>query len=791
MERRKITVRGIVQGVGFRPFVFGLAEEHGLAGRVVNDARGVVIDVEGEPSILDRFAETLVSKPPPLAVVEAVETETLPSAGFDRFEIEASESGAERLALVSPDVATCEACLREMRDPGDRRHRYPFLNCTNCGPRFTIVEDIPYDRPNTSMKAFPMCPECREEYEDPRDRRFHAQPTACPACGPALAWRGVDGTEGPVGEEAMERAARRLLAGGILAVKGLGGYHLACLAADPEAVGTLRERKRRDAKPFALMVPDLETARGLVELDPVAEELLESIRRPILLAPRRPDARVADGVAPRMGTLGIMLPYTPLHSLLMERVGEPLVMTSGNRSDEPMAYRDEEALERLRPFVDGMLTHDRRIVMRCDDSVVRWTGARVVPMRRARGFAPRPVPMSPEASLPLLALGAQQKNAFCLARGPHAFVSHHIGDLDTIEAAASLEEAVEHYERLFEIEPGAIAHDLHPDYRSTRLARELAEGRGLPRIGVQHHHAHAASVAAEHGLEGSLLGVSLDGTGWGPDGTVWGFEFLAVDGARMRRLGRLEPVALPGGEAAVREPWRTGAAWIRLAYGTLPGLDLPLLPSLDRSVWGILDQLVEKGVNAPLASSAGRLFDAVAWIVGLREEAAFEGQPAMELESLAGHGAAEPYPVELAEKPPEPGGDPAAPGFEVVFRPAIRAIAEDVDAGADPAGIAARFHETVIAAILAGARRAREAEGLEVVALSGGTFQNARVLDGTIDGLIEEGFDVYANESVPPNDGGIALGQAAVAARRLAEDGARAATEPDRVDAAPATPVTG
>ena len=771
MARREITVRGIVQGVGFRPFVFGLARDLDLRGTVLNDARGVVIDVEGSDDALAAFQRALVGDAPPLAVVEHVASRDRPPANFPDFHIEHSAAGGARLALVSPDVAPCADCLREMRDPGDRRYRYPFLNCTNCGPRFTIVRDVPYDRANTSMSAFPICGPCRAEYENPLDRRFHAQPTACPECGPSLGWRG-DGDRMPRGTEALELAAERLEAGAIVAIKGLGGYHLACDARREDAVAELRRRKRRYAKPLALMVRDLDAARSLCAVDPAAEASLTSPRRPIVLLPRRPGAGVAPSVAPDVPTLGLMLPYTPVHELLLERIGWPLVLTSGNISDEPMAYVDEEALERLAGIADAFLVHDRAIVMRCDDSVVRWTGRRSIMIRRARGYAPQPVFLNPPAERPILALGAHQKNAICLARGSHAFVSHHIGDLDTPEAVAGLEEAVGHYERLFEIEPALVACDLHPEYRSSTLAREIAHARGLPLVRVQHHHAHAASVAAEHGIEGPFLGISLDGTGLGTDGTIWGFEFLEVEGARMRRLGRLETVPMPGGEAAVRETWRMACAWLRAAFGELPGLPLAVLERLDRAKWATLERATKAGLNAPLCSSAGRLFDAAAAIAGLRDRADYEGQPAVELEGeadRAGGGRSESWPFELAHARLEDHAgyeeDAARDGFEIRFGPAIRALAEGVAAGMDRAEAAARFHATVVAAIAAGAERACRGRDLRVVALSGGTFQNAIVLEGAIDALTAAGIDVRINQRVSPNDGGIALGQAEVAAR--------------------------
>ena len=611
-----------------------------------------------------------------------------------------------------------------------------------------------------------MCADCRAEYDDPRDRRFHAQPIACPACGPRLEW--LAGPTARAGEALppLEAAALALEAGAIVAIKGLGGYHLACDATSEAAVAELRRRKGREARPFALMVRNVEAARSLVDLAPGAERLLASRERPIVLVPRRTAAAagVADAVAPGIPLLGVMLPYTPLHALLTARLACPIVLTSGNLSDLPMCFRDDEAGTVLAPIADGLLRHDRPIAWRCDDSVVRWTGARAVPIRRSRGYAPRPLAVAPAAARPLLAMGGHQKNAFCLLRGGQAFMSHHIGDLDEFEAARSLRETVSHYERLLAITPAAIACDLHPDYESTRFARERAAALGLPLVAVQHHHAHAASVMAEHRLAGPALGVILDGTGFGTDGTIWGFEFLGVDGARMERLGHLEPVRLPGGEAAVREPGRMALAHLAAAYdGELPALDLPLLTSLDPARWAVLERMLATGINAPLAASAGRLFDAVAAILGGRERAQFEGQAAMELEGIARPGPAEPLPVALV-------GAPDA-AFTIAFAPAIRALAEARAGGGDSGLLSARFHATVVAALVLGAERARETHGLERVVLSGGSFQNAILLDGAVAALERAGFATFTNERVPPNDGGLALGQAAVAAWRLAAAG--------------------
>lgn len=759
MERRSIAVRGIVQGVGFRPFVYGLAGQLGLRGFVRNRAGEVLIEVEGPPSALDRFLDRISVDPPPLAhiedlswTVERGQESALPDE--PRFRIEASDGAAAGAFGVSPDVTPCEHCLAELHDPADRRFRYPFLNCTQCGPRLTITLGMPYDRERTTLAGFALCPECRTEYESPENRRFHAQPIACPACGPQLLWRNVDGTEAGA-DDALEAAARTIEAGGLVAIKGLGGFHLACDAARETAVDRLRAGKGRGEKPFALLVPDLATAHQLCELDVRAERLLAAPERPVVLLPRRPGAAVAAGVAPGGALLGLLLPCSPLHELLMERLGRPIVLTSGNRSGEPMAIEDGEAVARLGDLADGFLTHDRPIAVRCDDSVVRWTGRRVIPIRRSRGWAPRSLKIGLAAVRPVLALGGHEKNTFCLLQKARAVLSHHIGDLDTVEAVRDQRSALSHYQRLLDFTPQVVACDLHPDYASTGLARELAARRGLPLVPVQHHHAHVLSVLAEHEPVGPVLGIVLDGSGLGTDGTIWGCEFLAVDGARMARLGHLEQVRLPGGEAAVREPWRMAIAWLLQAWGgELPALDLPVLAAEPRARQAV-ERLVARGIRAPLASSAGRLFDAVAALLGLRPRVSFEGQAAMELEAIAAAGPAPPYLFAL---------DAVAEGFVLRFSPAIRAIAEEASAGGDPGRISARFHRTLVDALVAGARRAREEHGLERAVLAGGCFQNALLLEGTREALAAAGFTVLVPVSVPPNDGGLALGQAVAAA---------------------------
>jgi len=734
--RTEVRIEGTVQGVGFRPFVHGLATGLGLAGLVGNDARGVFIEVEGDPGTVERFL-TGLRQPPPLAVVERISTRPLAPDGHHGFAIVGSDASGRRGALVSPDSATCADCLRELGDPADRRHGYPFVNCTNCGPRFTIVTDVPYDRPNTTMAGFAMCAACAAEYRDPGDRRFHAQPVCCPACGPHVALLDSGGRPRP--GEPVEAARALLRDGGILALKGLGGYHLAATAGDEAAVAALRSRKHREDKPFAVLVPDLETARLLGAVDPAEEAVLTSARRPIVLLRRHADAPLAAAVAPGNRSIGVMLPYTPLHHLL---AGEPLVLTSGNVSDEPIAYRDEDAFARLGGIADAFLTHDRPIHVRTDDSVTRVFRGREMPVRRSRGYVPAPLPL-PAGGPPVLACGAELKNTFCLAEDGRAFVSHHIGDLENYETLRAYREGIEHFGRLFDITPSTIAYDLHPEYLSTKYALE----QDLPLVGVQHHHAHIASCMADNERSEPVIGVAFDGTGYGTDGTLWGGEFLVADLNGFERAGHLRPVPLPGGTMAIREPWRMAAA-----YGVPADLDVARRNAAN---WDTVVAMGDRRVASPLTSSMGRLFDAVAALLGVRDRVEYEGQAAIELEQRADPRDGGTYPVRLDDGSP----------FTVTGADLVAAVVADLRAGVDVPSIAARFHNAVAALVVAGARRLRETTGLTTVALSGGVFQNLLLLERTVTGLEAEGFGVLVHHRVPPNDGGISLGQAAVASR--------------------------
>jgi hydrogenase maturation protein HypF len=748
-RRVRARVEGTVQGVGFRPFVHRLAGAHQLAGWVRNDERGVVLEVEGEPATVALFVERLAGEAPPLASVERVVTEELPARGDRGFSIVASESGGRPDALVSSDSATCADCLRELFDPADRRHRYPFINCTNCGPRFTIVRGVPYDRPLTTMAGFEMCAACRSEYDDPGDRRFHAQPNACASCGPTLRLGNARG------EEALLAAGAALRDGRILAVKGVGGYHLACNASDERAVAALRSRKHREDKPFALMAPDLEAARSLVELSRAEQDLLEGRERPIVIARRRPGAAVAESVAPRSGDLGVMLPYSPLHHLLLHEAGRTLVMTSANVSDEPIAYEDEDALERLAGIADGFLRHDRPIHMRTDDSVVRSVRSRRAPLmlRRSRGYVPEGLVLPVEAERSLLACGAELKSTFCVARGRRAWVSHHIGDLENWETLSSFRSGVEHFERLFAVAPEVVAHDLHPDYLSTKYALER---EGAEHVGVQHHHAHLAACLAEHAEVGPVVGAIYDGTGYGPDGTVWGGELLLGGLEGFERAGSLWPVRLPGGAAAIREPWRMACAWLVVAAEEEePALPPTLAAAVEAAPWRQVAELARTGAASPQTTSMGRLFDAVSALCGIRPRVNYEGQAATELEALADPGERGSYPLALLDD------------GTLDARPTVLAIVGDLASGAEPAAVSARFHNAVAAATAQACAALARHGGLDTAVLSGGVFQNRLLLDCTVDRLAETGLRVLVPERLPPNDGGISFGQAAVAAARL------------------------
>lgn len=763
--RKHLLVRGIVQGVGFRPFVYRLAQTLALTGYVLNSPEGVVIEIEGECAALEGFLHQLRSAPPPLAYIEEVAVTDLEPTGYDRFDIRQSLTQSEPFVLVSPDVATCEECLRDCSEVHNRRYGYPFSNCTACGPRYTIIRELPYDRPLTTMATFPMCPACLSEYHDPSDRRFHAQPNACPDCGPALAL--VPSGTSIIDEQllfAMRESTLAILSkthqvlhdGAIVALKGLGGFHLACDATNDTAVQRLRERKRRNDKPFALMVRDLAMVECLCFVSDADRRALTHPRRPIVIMPRRSDAMIAPTVAPDNATLGIMLPYTPLHHLLFGSSARTpstfaaLVMTSGNQREEPIVTTNAEACEQLRHIADWFLLHNRDIHTRVDDSIVRTFHGHETVLRRSRGYAPYPI-LFERPVVELLACGPELKHTFCLTRDRYAFVSQHLGDLANYETLAFFHETLERMRKLFRIEPRVVAHDLHPSYLSTRFA--LAYD-GAEKVGVQHHHAHIASCMAENRLHGQVIGVAFDGTGYGTDGQMWGGEFLVADYKSFVRCAHFRYVGLPGGDTAIREPWRMALSYLWDTFGGhVDALDLPWSPEVTHQRLAVVQTMLRRGINTIQTSSCGRLFDAVASLIGVQHAITFEGQAAIALEMTACEESDARYPFVI--EPSEP--------WQIDVRPMIEGIIRDLQRGQRPSVIAAAFHNTLAAIIIDVCRRLRDSEGLPRVCLSGGVFHNMLLLRRTVSGLSRYGFVVYLHHEVPPNDGGIALGQAVIA----------------------------
>lgn len=745
-----IEINGIVQGVGFRPFVYQLARRHGLAGNVANTAAGVRVHLEGPPDRVQGFLSDLPLKKPPLAHITSIDQQDRQVAGYSEFFISASQGADARATLISPDVAVCADCLREMRDPADRRFGYPFINCTNCGPRYTIIEDIPYDRPQTSMRGFTMCARCQAEYDDPDDRRFHAQPNACPACGPQVVL--YDNQRRPAsGPDPVARTAELLHAGHVVAIKGLGGFHLAVDATNDQAVERLRRRKVREEKPLAVMAADLAGVAQFAIADEAEAELLTGMQRLIVLLPKRLPEKLAFSVAPRNHYYGVMLPYTPLHHLLMAHEFTAVVMTSGNQSEEPIAIDNHEAFERLGNIADYFLIHNRDIYLRSDDSIVRRAAGDTRMLRRSRGYVPMPIFLKKEVP-PVLACGAELKNTICLTRKRQAFVSQHIGDLENLATEDFFRLTISHLQRILDITPEIIACDSHPDYLSTQWAMQQDR---LPLIQVQHHHAHIAACMAEHQLEGPVIGLSFDGTGFGDDGTVWGGEVLLADLTGFRRVSHLLPVPMPGSAAAIKEPWRMGLAYLHTTFGEqLWELDLPLLRMIDAHRAGVVVDMAAKRINAPLTSSMGRLFDGVAAILGLRQKVAYEGQAAMELEMIADGEYQGSY--DLSDYPDRVEPLPVAP--------IIRGVVTDIQQGLPAFVISRRFHETIIQLIVRLCKQIRKDTGLSQVALSGGCFQNSLLLEGLVHTLGQARFQVFAHRLVPTNDGGIALGQAVIAA---------------------------
>ncbi len=788
-------VRGIVQGVGFRPFIYLLAHRRALKGKVFNNASGVLIDVEGEAQAIAEFVNEIKLNPPPLSIIESVELDNLPiPANFKDFRIVESESNGAKFVPISADIASCADCLREMFDPNDRRFRYPFINCTNCGPRFTIIENVPYDREQTTMHEFAMCNECRAEYENPLDRRFHAEPIACANCGPKVFLRSseIEPQKHRNIEEikdAIEQAKQLLENGKILAVKGIGGFHLVCDALNAKAVQTLRKRKYREDKPFALMANSIKVIEKYCFVSETEKYLLLSKQRPIVLLEKKPDAEIPEAIAPKAKNLGFMLPYTPLHVLLLENLEKPLVMTSGNVSDEPICFEDEDANERLNKIADYYLFHNRRINIRTDDSVVRvlkltpqWrSGAEEetqpqintdehrlkedkseiqnpkskIILRRSRGYAPTPINAAFKFEKQILACGAELKNTFCITKENYAFLSHHIGDLENLETLKSFTEGIKHFKRLFNLEPEIIAYDLHPEYLSTKYALALDEK--LAKIGVQHHHAHIASCLADNEIDGEVIGVAFDGLGLGTDGKLWGGEFFVADFTQAERIAHLEYVPMPGGAKAIREPWRMAAAYLQRAFGDdFVHLEIPFIQNLNQSAWKILRQMIQTEINSPQTSSMGRLFDGVASLLSLRNTVNYEGQAAIELEVIAEKSCSDRYFFEIAEDK-----------SMIKVSDVIKKIAEDLMTGVSPQIISTKFHLGVAHLITLIAREIRDERNLNRVALSGGVFQNLFLLAETCRILKSDGFEVFTHSRVPTNDGGISLGQAAIANARI------------------------
>jgi hydrogenase maturation protein HypF len=745
---RRLSIRGVVQGVGFRPFVFRLAQDHGLKGWVLNTSRAVEIEVEGPDNAVKAFALALELETPPLAHIESIESQDGLLQGYKTFQIR--ESRAEPgYQLVSPDVATCPDCLAEFLDPRNRRYRYPFTNCTNCGPRFTIISDIPYDRANTTMAKFPMCDLCRAEYEDPLDRRFHAQPNACPTCGPRVwieEWKGTAHAEG----DPISKTARLLRSGLICALKGLGGFQLACLATDSDVVERLRQRKGRPHKPFALMMTDPAMVGKYCDVSAMEADLLSSPQAPILLLPVKPGSDISPFVAPGNRFLGVMLPYTPIHHLLLRDIDTPLVMTSGNVTEEPIAKDNDEAKERLSALADFALLHDRDIYARYDDSVFMVANEKQTPLRRARSYTPYPIKL-PFRTRPLLATGAEEKNTFCLARDEFAFPSQHIGDMRNLETLRHFSDTIDLYKKLFRVDPELIAHDLHPDYLSTRYADQF---KGfLPLVGVQHHHAHIAACMTDNGVSDPVIGVAFDGSGFGPDGTVWGGEFLVASYDDYRRVGSIETMPLPGGEAAIRNPYRLALAYMYALFLEIP--DVPSLSRINIDERAIVIAQVEGGINTPLTSSCGRLFDAVSALLDICSTTTFEGQAAIALEMAAsGQPGLPPYPFGVIKS----GGL-----WRITMKDLFHAVLKDVIDGVDKELISRRFHETVAMMIAETAGAVAAETGVRRVALSGGCFQNRLLVSLTLPLLEKRGLLHLTHRHVPCNDGGLSLGQAAIA----------------------------
>ncbi len=785
VERVKIHITGVVQGVGFRPFIYQLANHFGLKGWVLNASDGVWIDVEGFPVQVDSFVKAIPQKAPPRARIENITLEKLEPKGFKTFEIKRSRSEAGKFLLISPDIATCRECVKELFDPQDRRYRYPFINCTNCGPRFTIIEDIPYDRPKTTMKKFPMCPQCEKEYHDPMNRRFHAQPNACPVCGPSLILIkrtggrgqrerfkdfGIEGFFegwGEVRGDPIKEAVKALRSGQIVAIKGLGGFQLACDATNNEAVKLLRERKKRPGKPFAIMVKDIDSVKEICEVSPEEEALLTSPEAPIVLLLKKEGIPIAEEVAPNNTYLGVMVPYTPLHHLILKDSSMFLIMTSGNLSEEPIACQNDEALRRLGHLADLFLLHNRDIYSRYDDSVNRIFEGKPMLIRRARSYAPYPIPL-PYQSRSILAVGPELKNTFCLTKENYAFVSQHIGDMENEETFEHFQKTIELYKDLFRIEPEIVAYDLHPEYLSTKYAMEL----DLPRVGVQHHHAHIVGAMAENNHLEPVIGFSFDGTGFGTDGAIWGGEVLLATVSDFKRLAHFAYLPLPGGEASIKKPWRMALSYLIATFGPeWPSLKIDFVNRVPEAEAKVVEAQIEKGLNSPPTSSCGRLFDAVSSLIGIRDVAYYEAQAAIEMEMVVDEKVEGKYEFELAGELGERAAQLSEEESLVIdFKPLIKEIVADLEKGLEVSLIAGKFHNTIASLILELTQVFSEKTGLKTVALSGGVFQNYLLLKKVIPLLRQAGLQPLIKRRVPVNDGGISLGQAVVAHFKTVKD---------------------
>jgi hydrogenase maturation protein HypF len=770
-ERKKINIKGIVQGVGFRPFIYSLAKKHSLKGFVCNDTEGVVIDVEGDKHSINKFIKGIEEELPILSIIDEMKVKNLPINNYKTFTIKSSSQNGKRSVLISPDTATCQDCIRELFDKNDHHYRYPFINCTNCGPRFTIIKDIPYDRERTTMKKFKMCKLCQTEYDDPQDRRFHAQPNGCPDCGPEVILHKEENKNSKqfCPEQPIKETARLLKDGKIIAIKGLGGFHLACDAQNKEAVYNLRSNKYREEKPFAMMAKNMDTIESFCKVNDTEKALLLSQRAPILLLERggKNSIQISEMVAPKQKYYGVMLPYAPLHHLLFAEDCPPvLVMTSGNVSEEPICYRYQEAKSRLSGIADYFLTHNRDIHIRCDDSVTRVFNEKEMLVRRSRGYVPEPITLPFTSQKHVLACGGELKNTFCLTRENKAFLSHHIGDLENLETLTSFEKGIEHFKKLFTIQPQIIAYDIHPEYLSTKYARKLAgKNPKLETFGIQHHHAHIVSCMVENGIAEKVIGVALDGAGYGTDGTIWGGEFLLADMENFKRMAHLQNIPMPGGTMAIKEPWRMAASYLYSIYGNkFLDLGVPFTKELDRDKWKIMRKMLDAKINSPLTSSMGRLFDVVSALLKIRKTINYEGQAAIELEMA----------IEQIEERREKREEDRYKYLtfnknEMLIIDAgkiVEGIVRDIKKGSSIPQISLKFHNTISRMIVDTTKNISKKTGVEKIVLSGGVFQNMFLLEHTVNELKDSGFQVYTHHKVPTNDGGISLGQAAIAIKK-------------------------